>query len=440
MYQKLALLILSVLLAPLCYCQLHYRDITFPEALQMSKQSQKIIFLQYESATCNECNEVADKGIGAQEVSERIQSAFIPIRITAESPDRESVRKQYNMSMEFGSLFIDWNGNLLHSYHRTTTRGEDYMEQITIALNKAGEALKLTELEKTYKQLGGFAILEMVISKRESLGLNYDNELDEYVGILPADSLNSQRTLQFIIHLAPVLGSKAYYKMYNDTAAFRQAWKTIAVSERIQPSGNIAYRSMNKAIAERNEEYANWAANYAVANANAKGEYANRVRLSTILPYYRETGDSDKYIKAAIEYYDRFIMTIDVASLKKRDSMLQKASFDNASFRDTIINGKAARVRRVVQGPTQANVLSSELSNAAKTLVRFSTKPEFIAIAYQWSKRALEFYESPGDLEIHADLCRKLGYEQEATRAEEKRASLRKKMGFPLAPLKEEHR
>jgi hypothetical protein len=437
MYQKLALLILSVLLAPLCYCQLHYRDITCAEALQMAKQSQKIIFLQYESATCNECNEVADKGIGAQEVSERIQSAFIPIKITSTSPDRQQVGKEYNILNGFGSLFIDWNGNLLHSFHITTTRSREYADQITIALNKAGEALKLNELENTYKQFGGSAILEMVLLKRQSLPLRYDKELDEYVNLLPADSFTAARTLKFLIRMAPVLESNADKMMRSDITAFEQAWNQLTTVEQNLANSRIISRSVIKAIEAKDEAFAHRVAAYSVTSIHATGVLADRQRSLPLMHYYKGVKDTANYLKTAIEYYNRYIMTIDYERIKKRDSVAFRQALDRATPIDTIINGITIHRKTVLRGPTYASYVSSDLSNAAKALIEMSDDRVIYTLAYDWSKRALELAETPGDLEVHSLICHKLGYEQEAQQAEEKRDVLRKRIGLPAVPVNE---
>lgn len=427
---KLLLFIVFLLMVPACYSQLQYRDISFADALKMAKQSGKIIFLQYESSTCRECNEVADKGLSAKEVSEKIQSVFIPVKITKTSIDRVLVGKQYNMSNGFGSLFIDFNGNLLHSFHRSTTRWQEYTDQITIALNKAGEALKLNELEKTYKQFGGTAILEMVISKRESLNLPYHKELDEYVTTILKDSLSAVRTLKFIARLAPALGSKADLMMHTDITAFQKAWDQLTMLERSTTTGKIVFVSMNKAIADRDDVYANKVADFAVNNNRASGATAERIRSLQMLRYYKGIEDTTKYLKTAINYYSRFVMSTDMAQIKKQDSLAQRFALDRAPVTDTIINGVLRQQKKVVQGPSYASYIASDLSNAAATLIKMSNDPVIHSLAYDWCKRALEFYESPGDLEIFSSICRKLGKEEEAQKAEEKRTALRKKVGM----------
>ncbi len=48
------------------FCQVNFENVSFDGALQKSKQTGKLVFLQFESANCEQCNEVADKAFEDQ--------------------------------------------------------------------------------------------------------------------------------------------------------------------------------------------------------------------------------------------------------------------------------------------------------------------------------------------------------------------------------------
>src|SRR5829696_4941480 len=179
--------------------QLNFQNISFEEAILKSKQTGQFIFIQVESSTCIKCNEVAEKGFQNKELSEQIENTFICIKITSSHPDRNQVESLYNIKSGFGSLFIDKDKALIHSFPMTTTLAAEYKKQIDIFFDKAGENMRITELEKEYK--GGNkspGIMELLLLKRKSLNLDTESLLDEYVALLSEDSLKSERTLLFI--------------------------------------------------------------------------------------------------------------------------------------------------------------------------------------------------------------------------------------------------
>src|SRR5689334_9804284 len=94
---KIFFSLLFVACAHLVTAQVNYKDISFGAALQLAKVNGKLIFLQFESADCDECNEVAEKGLSDKEVVSRIDEAFIPVKISARNADREQIAMLYNL-------------------------------------------------------------------------------------------------------------------------------------------------------------------------------------------------------------------------------------------------------------------------------------------------------------------------------------------------------
>jgi hypothetical protein len=222
-------LLLVLFLFPACYAhaQVNYQPITLSEALARSNKEGKMILVQYESADCNQCNEVADKGLNDPQVSSSINKIFIPIKISSTHPDRTSISTLFNIK-SFGTLFINQSSTLVHAFLQSSTLPTDYQKQINLAIDKAGEALKVSELEKEYKngnKSPGF--MELLLMKKKSLNLPTDNLLEEYVALLPADSLQSGRVLKFIVNMAPIISSTAHHVLLRDKALFTRTWNSM---------------------------------------------------------------------------------------------------------------------------------------------------------------------------------------------------------------------
>jgi len=154
--------------------QVKFSTATFEEVIKESQKTSKLIFLQFESNGCEKCNEVADKAFEDAGLAKLLQESFVCVKIGPTHPDRELISSLYNIQ-GFGSFFIDQQKTLLHTYLTTTTRATSYKEQVEIVFNRAGEELRLNEMEKQYnsgEKTPG--MLQLILEKRKSLYLQTD--------------------------------------------------------------------------------------------------------------------------------------------------------------------------------------------------------------------------------------------------------------------------
>jgi thioredoxin-related protein len=89
--------LLSLFLFKLSPAQLNFSEIPFTNALQKARSEGKIIFLQFEAANCNQCNDVANKGFENKELADKINKTFFCLKINAQHPDRNKIAITYNM-------------------------------------------------------------------------------------------------------------------------------------------------------------------------------------------------------------------------------------------------------------------------------------------------------------------------------------------------------
>ena len=316
------MLLMIAILAKDSSAQLNFQNISFEDAILKSKQTGQFIFMQVESKTCIKCNEVAEKSFESKELSEQIENTFISIKITSSHPDRNQVESLYNIKNGFGSLFIGNDKTLIHSFPMSTTLAAEYKKQIAIFFDKAGESMKITELEKEYKNGNkSTGIIELLLLKRKSLNLETDALLDEYVTLLPEDSLKSEGPLLFIAQMAPTIGTKADNQLRKNFPVFNKAWYSMPLAQRININNRIIHKSMKKAIDEKNESFAYRVATFA-RNTNDNNVQAGiKVYDMHMLNYYRETNDTINYLVRAIHYYDRYFMIVNPDSIKRIDSL-----------------------------------------------------------------------------------------------------------------------
>jgi hypothetical protein len=432
MKKPILFLLLAVLSLP-SFCQVRFESLSFEQALQRAKESGRLIFLQFDSPTCDQCNEVATKGLEDTKLASQLEQGFVCVRIGADHPDRNKIANLYNVDKFFGSVFLGSDGALLHTFPRTTTRSAEYLNQIDIALTKAGEGLRINEFEKEYKNGNrNIALLEQLLLLRKTLFLHTDTLLDEYVSLLPADSLRSPTTIVFIARQFPVIGSKADILFRKDYTLFNKAWYTLPLSERVAINNVIILKSRQKAVREKNVSYAYRVASFARGTNNTDNWAGMRAYDSNILEFYKETNDTLNYLARAMNFFDGYYMIIDADSVRKTDSINRDRLFTRTTTQKTPgSNGTLTKKTFSFTGMAQG--YAGSLNNGAWSFYKWTSDPVYLQKALQWSYRAIELFESPEALDTYARLLYKTGKKNEALQWESRAIELRKKRGFDTA-------
>lgn len=428
------LLCLGLGLSASGFAQVTFQDLSFDEALKRSLAESKIIFLQFEAEDCTQCNEVADKGLSDKALGKQVNETFLPLKISPSHPDRSEIRERYNLDRGFGTFFINHNGVLLHRFPRTTSRSQDYVTEMEVALHKAGEALKVDDLEREFRNGNrSLGFLESLLLKKRSLGLSTDVLLDEYVGLLPADSMPSTHTLTFLARMAPQLDSRADRFMRRDQPLFHKAWMTMPLQERVALNSEIAAKGMNTAIEQKSEARARRVASFRRGTYGTDRAAGERSYTFLMMRYYDRTADAPRYLSEAIRYYNTYYMTIPVDSIQRMDSLRKVDLLAQSPKRDTVLaDGTRKRYSTITYAPV-AQRYAAELNNGAWKVYTRASDRNHLGTALQWSERALDFYESPEVLDTYAHLAYKLGHQAKAINAEEKAIRLRRQRGYPTA-------
>jgi hypothetical protein len=425
------LLLLCILTCAVTHAQVQFESASLATVLKRAANEGKLVFIQVESSDCIHCNEVAAIGLSTEAVGDRVNGTFISLELPVAHPDRATVETRYNMAGRFGTLFLDASGTLLHKYEATSTSATPYLKNIDIAVQKAGESMKISALEdQFYKGNRAPGFIEALLLKKQSLGLSTTALLDEYVASLPADSLRSVRTLVFIARQAPVIGTAGDIALRKDRALFDQAWYGMPLPERVQINYRIASSSMAKAARDRDEAFAHRVA--AFAQSVHAPNTVNGIRASTraMMGYYEDVKDTARYLRTALYFYDRYYMKIPIDSVRNADA---RAEASQQVRTDTLINGnkvtytRARRVSPVSQG------IAGDLNRAASSLAQLTSDPAYLAIATTWVERALALYQSPEGLDIYARLLYRQGQQEKAIGVEEELIALRRKRKFPTA-------
>ena len=412
------------------FSQVDYDDALLDEALTKAAQEGKLVFVQMISPSCRECNAVAEKGLSDKELSELINQTFIPLYIDDSHPDRSKIERTYNLPDGFGILFLNSNGTLIHKYAGSSTRSQPYKENIDIALYRAGESLKVSELEKEYQngnRAPGF--MEQLLMKKKTLNLNNEELLNEYVRLLPLDSLTSLYTIEFIVSMGPELRSPALRTIRRDTALFNRAWYNMTPSKRSVTNATIIRNSLNKAVHEKNESYALQVATFAQSRHKKQSISGMKAYSGQLLEFYKRTDDTSKFLAIASRYYDLLIKTTNIDSLKNADIALQKKMLDTASGQ-VLKTEYGYRVRKTVRYNPLTQSFCWDLKEGAWHVYKRTSDAALLAKATTWIETALNVLKTPEALDVYARLQYKQHQIDKAIETQNQAIAMRKKAGF----------
>jgi tetratricopeptide (TPR) repeat protein len=430
---RFCITLFTLLLSCVAFSQNPFRAISFDAALTAARQSSKLVLVQYESAVCKECNEVADKAFQDESLAARFRRDFVCIKISPMHTDRAAIASLYSRKSDsFGILFIDAEKNLVHQYPGSASMSEFYTRQASIALEKAAAGDNVQALEK--QVLNGskdIAQWEQLLKQKRALSLPTDSLLQIYVQMLPQDSLKQTRTLQFISTMSPLLQSLADSIMRKDPTLFNKAWYGLSLQTRVGTNNNIIRKSMQRAIREKSEPLAISVANFAKATHTKNPNAAAKAFDMNMLNFYEQTGDTAKFFTKSVAYYERYFMNVNPDAVKKVDSATAER-LRQTSTKDTILQDGKIGIRTMINFAPEAQNLTRELTQGASKFYGMTRNPYLLSVATEWVRKGLQFYDLPEAWEIYGRLLYRQGQQPAAIDAIKKAIALRKEAGFAV--------
>jgi hypothetical protein len=404
------------------YSQVKFEKLGLNEALQKSSITGKMLFAQFQSESCEQCNDVADRAFQDPELAKIIAQRCIAIKIAVASQDRAEFVRRFPTASTLGTYFIIGSGELIHRFVQTTTLPSAYVNEINTAYNKWQEGIiTLKELDEEWtNNAGNVLAMEKLLDKRLSVSLPTDSLLEIYVKRLPPDSLNSKRLLTFIANHSPVLGSEADKILRRDRDVFNMVWYGIPLQQRINLNGKIVAKSLQKAIEAKNEAFVRVIAAFQVSTYDDRNsETARRNNDNLFLNYYQGVKDHEKYLKLKISYVDNYFMIYPVNFILQQDSIKRQSLLKNVPG-DTVRGANGVTIRKILSFAPVGQFYAKELNDGAWHIYTNTNDTSLLKKAVLWAKRANEFYESAASMDTYARLLYKTGNQKEAIEWETK--------------------
>ncbi len=391
----------------------------FQQVQRKAERQQKCIFLQFESASCDECNVVANKAFSNPQLAKYFQEHFIALLINPSSREGIDLANKYSVSLFPASLFLNEKGEPLYQYIGSTTNVSDYFKYASIALSHQNEK-PLIAFEKEYNEGNrDLSFLESYIIKRKEINQPVDSLLDEYVSLLPNDSVVSFNTISFVLQQAPLVDSKAFDFITSHEQTLASVYRSMNFRQASSINNEIISKSLRKAIKEKNQFLAIDVSKFTGRTwgyDRVRGEKAAHFNL---LEYYKGIKDTAVYIAGAIKYYDNYYMSKNLDSLKSAGEAAFQTMLKTLPS-DTIKTHSGFIVKRRVITANSQFEYGNSLNDGAWSFYEFARDKSDLEKALNWAKRAIEYQEMPGYMDTYAHLLYKLDRKKEAMSWEKK--------------------
>lgn len=432
--------------------QPNFSKLTIEEAAKKAGKENKIVMLVIASEKCVQCNDVAEAGLIA--AKNNIDSNCILIKQAHIPIELSSSNTIYTVSKDFfGIIWFDQQLNILNVMPSSATNAYPYIQGIQRAIaemNSGSSSFK--ELKQHYyNTIGNFVVIKQLIDKVLKIGFDpHPAIIDELTQKAPEDSANSITFLQYILRCAPIVGSSAQKFAEKVRDIYMTAWYTMPLPERQKINYRINYKSLNKAIEEKNIGYAYQVAAFRQNTFNTdKPEEGPKANMQVMLTYYKGVNDTINYMRNVFSFYERYYMNVKPDDIRKEDSLAQLKMLKTTSsvippeilaqIPDSIrkklnMNLRAqGPQRKMIQFSPRGQYYAIALNEGAWDVYSFSKNQAYLNKALLLAKRGMEFYESAEIIDTYARLLYRTGNKAEAIAWEEKAVQLKLKMRFSAA-------
>jgi tetratricopeptide (TPR) repeat protein len=405
------------------FCQISFERLTtWEDAAKRARSDSKLIFLHLEDNKCQQCKEVAAKGFESADLKEKFTQNFVSLKANMETESGRRLAEKFGIKNGPVSLFIDPNGNILNRFPGSTSAGFVYSQQADLALGRRG-GKQLTDYVKEYERgARSSKFMEEYILKCRQAALPVDDLLDQYVGRLPVDSLDSFRIVKFIYSQGPSLDSRAYkiIQVASPRVLIDSIYKFSPLAERVAINDGIITSSYKKAV-QKNDRNLAYQTNAFVQNSYGKDFRKGSLAGSRhMVRFYLDIQDTVAYFREATSFLDRHHMRITADSLKK---------LDQQELRNSISDNPASKQPQTfsVRSVPHSQFFHMDLNEHAWHFYEMSDKVSDLEKALVWSYQSQEFFNSlnrgaqhpmrlgnPSYIDTYAQILYKLGRRDEA--------------------------
>jgi len=401
-YLLLSILIIS--LAPASQAQNVVSNYTFEEGMQKIAKEHKLLMVVMDAEEGgSSINDFTSKALSDPIVSD-INKVVILIRPALGSPDWDSISKRYLTTpvQSFGTLFFNPRGVLVHRYDAVNEHGSAYVEQANLAYVDIDLPTAQDQFDSLSKMhFSNLAAVDKLFNTRTNAGESTDDLIEPFIENTLVDSFDTYPFYYVLAKMAPPIGTRAD-SIFRSGKNMDSNWYKIPSRERIDINRRIIKKTMSFAVSKKDFSLATRLAIYAssiVTNPSKFRVQKEQYRIMT--DYFYKIHDTVSYLETASIFVNDYYMLLSVDSLK---NVYIKSEKDRRE--------KEGKVTVFVKGASPGNMsyygefdlIASILNHHAWEFYVATKDTVYLRMALAWSKRSLEFNQSPYAMDTYAQL------------------------------------
>jgi tetratricopeptide (TPR) repeat protein len=414
---------------------------TLNNLLEKAQKEKKLVFIQVEAdEECTQCDEVAMMGLSSTQLKEKYQTNFVSTKVKMTDSLFSNLNSRLKIEKMYGSIFLNAQGSLLLKMNQTTSYAPIYIEWADKAIGFAAKYSDIEILENEHKNGQNSAqFLEKYIRALREIERYDPKIMEEFIGKMTIDSLQSHRIIRFVQEQGLPLTSKAYQgiQTFNNSKKRDSLWFMMENAMRVQINNRTTMQTFQEAVNTKNKVLIHQLADFkrnVWGKEWRKGDFYSKL---IIFDFYKQINDTFNYIRNAREFADYNLMGISNDSLQAWDMRARNSVFENRNFG---INER----RRIVSASDE---YASALNNISWNVYLMSKDTMILNKALKWTKRAIEIREkisttpdpeSPNFIDTYAHLLYRLNRIEEAIEWQTKAVEANEKSSLKRANFQKE--
>ncbi len=318
---KWVLIIPIVLFNLTAFSQVKFQEINNLDAFfQKARKEGKLVFLQFQSEDCQQCNKVADMALNSPLLSEKFNQNFVSGRINKSSLHQKA-KEFLHFEIEYGSIFADASGQVILIQNSTTSNVIQYINWADEAISKSKEAKDIFKMREEYsKGQRSSNFLKTYIKRLREVGI-YDLKLmDDYIANTLIDTLNQHNNILFLIEQGVSAGSETEnFLGKNIRYSLRDSlWYTLDNNSRVKINHRVRNNTLMDAIYKKDKTLLRKLNNITYSHYSQNRQQGDYVVKNMNCEFYKKTKDTINYINSVVAFVENHLMKIDPEKLRQK--------------------------------------------------------------------------------------------------------------------------
>lgn len=281
------------------YAQVKFENFSsLNNLLSKAKTEKKLVFVQVASETCNQCNEVAQKGLSNSALKEKFAINFLATSIAHGGELYQQIMDKINVKdFSMGSLFLDEDGYLLLKSNTTTTYALTYLNNADEAISRSKNNV-LKELDVQYpKEKGNKAFLKKLIEEKNKADFDTQSLVEEFIDLHTIKELTSIENAKLIIKQGLPLESRArklFYACFSKKV-MDSLFFTHTIDERVKINNKVINSTRQIAVRNKDKNLAGQLSNFISNTYDKDWEKGNFASQTFLINFYKDIKDSTAF-------------------------------------------------------------------------------------------------------------------------------------------------